>query len=306
MADPARAMATTSVGDALRRASRQLGEAGVAEPPLDAALLLAHLLQTDRLGLLRQSAEPMLTMELDRFDDVIARRAAGEPVSRICGRREFWSLDLRLSPAVLDPRPDSEALVEAVLSRVADRTAPWRILDLGTGSGCLLLAVLSELPCATGLGVDISAAAAGLARDNARRLGLGSRAAFVVGDWGEAVTGPFDIIVSNPPYIPSADIGGLAPEVRLHDPMLALDGGPDGLEPFGGIVDHLPRLLTGDGLFAVECGAGQADAVAQVLCRDGLEMRAVQHDLAGHERCVLGQNVARSGQKSVGKFTFRR
>ena len=164
-----------------------------------------------------------------RHEKALAERAAHKPLARIVGHREFWSLDFQLNEATLDPRPDSETLVEAVVQELADRGRPWRLLDLGTGSGCLLLALLSELPAGWGVGVDLAPRAAWQARANAVALELAGRCAFLAGDWGASLAGGFDVVLSNPPYIASAVLPTLAPEVRQHDPALALDGGADGL-----------------------------------------------------------------------------
>jgi release factor glutamine methyltransferase len=225
--------------------------------------------------------------EATGFWTLIGRRAAREPVSRILGRREFWSLDLHLSADVLDPRPDSETLVEAVLERVEDRQAPLRILDLGTGSGCLVLALLSELPQARGLGIDISVAALAVARENAHRLGLSPRAAFRQGDWAKGLTGAWQVIVSNPPYIMEGTIAELAPEVERYDPKLALSGGADGMAAYRSLVPQAGWLLSSEGLLALEVGAGQAEGVAQLLGSAGLASLGCLRDLAGRERCLL-------------------
>jgi release factor glutamine methyltransferase len=216
---------------------------------------------------------------------VVARRARREPVSRIVGRREFWSLDFMLSPATLDPRPDSECLIEAALA-AAPEDAATLVLDLGTGSGCLLLAFLSERKRATGLGVDLSADAVATARENAARLGLAERARFAVGDWGAGVTGGFDLILCNPPYIPAGDIEGLAPEVAHHDPRLALAGGEDGLEAYRELAPELARLLRPRGRAVLEVGHGQADAVGRLMAAAGLSTHARRADLGGIERCL--------------------
>jgi release factor glutamine methyltransferase len=217
------------------------------------------------------------------------RRAAGEPVSRILARREFWGLPLMLSPEVLDPRPETETLVEAVLAEFGrERAAPLRLLDLGAGSGALLCALLTEFRAATGLAVDISAAAAAQARANLAACGLGARADVIGGSWGAALDGRFEIIVSNPPYIASAAIGGLAAEVRDHDPRLALDGGRDGLDAYRAIAPQVPRLLGPDGRFFLEVGAGQAGGVLAILAAEGLAEPATYADLAGLTRVVAG------------------
>jgi release factor glutamine methyltransferase len=245
--------------------------------------------------------------EAARFAGFVARRQAREPVSRIRGRREFWSLSFAIGPATLDPRPDSEALVEAVLVRVKDLAGPLSILDLGTGSGCLLLALLSELPEARGLGVDLDPAALAVARRNALSLGLEDRTAFAVGDWGAALAGQWQVIVCNPPYVRDADISRLTPEVARYDPSAALDGGGDGLAAYRHVVPDIAALLAPDGLGAVELGAGLADAVENLVRESGLVSSARTRDLGGIERCLLFGGVPASkkgscaSKKVVGK-----
>ncbi|MSO76989.1 MAG: peptide chain release factor N(5)-glutamine methyltransferase [Alphaproteobacteria bacterium] len=221
-----------------------------------------------------------------RLGDLVARRRRGEPVSRLAGEREFWSLPLRITPATLDPRPDSETLVELALERLAPRERAWRLVDLGTGSGALLLALLSELPAAFGVGIDISAAACAVARDNARALGLGRRAAFAAANWTSAMAGPVDLVVANPPYIPHHEIDRLAPEVRHFDPRRALDGGSDGLDAYRVIAPALPGLLRPGGWAVLEVGESQAAAVLALLAAAGLRSGGAHPDLAGRIRAV--------------------
>ena len=273
--------------DRVRAAARALSAAGIADARREARLILGHA--AGRPGDVVFPRD----VELDeagrmRFDAAVARRAAREPLSRILGTREFWSLPFRLGPATLDPRPDTETLVEAVLARLADRGRPWRILDLGTGSGCIALALLSERPQAAAVAVDRSEAAVRLARDNAGALGLDGRFLPVVGDWDTALAGDFDVVVSNPPYIPSGAIAGLEPEVARHDPPAALDGGADGLAAYRRIVPRLRRLLRPGGLAGLEIGADQAEPVAALLTAAGWAPVVVR-DLAGHDRCLLVQ-----------------
>jgi release factor glutamine methyltransferase len=211
-----------------------------------------------------------------------------EPVSRILGRREFWSLDFHLSPATLDPRPDSETLIDEALAGIPDRKAPLSVLDLGTGTGCLLLALLSELPNAAGTGIDRSEEAVATATANARRLGFGQRARFAAGDWGAGLSERFDLVVSNPPYIPEAEIETLAPEVVRFDPLAALAGGPDGLDAYRTIVAQLSNLLKSNGKVIFEVGAGQAADVAALLVTAGFSGIGTRRDLAGVERAVFG------------------
>ena len=206
------------------------------------------------------------------------------------------------------PRPDSETLVEAGLAALAGRDRPWRLLDLGTGSGCLLLALLKELPAATGLGIDCSPAALAIAAGNADRLGLAARACFASGDWGAGLTGQFDLILCNPPYIPSDAIEGLAPEVALYEPRLALDGGPDGLACYRRLAPQLGPLAALDGTILLELGDGQAGAVASLMAGAGLVVRDVKRDLAGRARAILLQPAAgrrcRSGLEIAGQKTI--
>ena len=271
---------------ALAAAGRDLAAANIEDPILDAALLLAHAVGGDRLTLIRDGERTLDLSEAQAFAGLITARAAGKPVSRLRGRREFWSLDLAIDEDVLDPRPDSETAVAAGLELLADVDGAYRIADFGTGSGCLLLALLVERPGAWGIGVDISPPAARIARRNAEDLALSGRAHFITGDWGESLAPGFDLIVANPPYIPSADIAHLAPEVRCHDPALALDGGGDGMTAYRALAPGLKRLLKASGQAVLECGHDQAAGLAEVLVAAGLRFEGVHADLAGLDRCV--------------------
>lgn len=264
------------------RAAATLAAAGIDQPRLDAEVLLAEALGLPRLVMLVDLDVPVPDDVHARVDAWIARRTTAEPVAYIVGHREFWSLDFTVTPATLIPRPDSETLVQAAVD-AWPRQTPLRVLDLGTGSGCLLLAVLHEFPRATGLGVDRSAAALAVAAGNARALGLEDRAAFAPGDWAAALDGPFDCILANPPYIATSEV--LARDVAAHEPATALFAGPDGLDDYRRIVPDLPRLLAPAGRAFVEVGATQAAAVSALARSAGLT--AVTHpDLAGHPRCV--------------------
>jgi release factor glutamine methyltransferase len=255
----------------------------------EAHLLLAHALGMSPVALRLADPKAVITAaaKVD-YEGLIARRLNHEPIAYILGAREFWSLPFKVSPNVLIPRPDSETLVQAALTRArAERWAAPRVLDLGTGSGCLLLSVLSELPAAVGVGVDQSSAALAVAQENAQSLGLADRAAFIASDW-DAGLGPerrFELILSNPPYIPTADIASLMPDVRDHEPVEALDGGADGLDPYRLLVRRLRRRLAPDGAALFEVGAGQSDDVAQLCQAEGL-MVQLHHDLAGIARCL--------------------
>ncbi|MGH7029527.1 MAG: peptide chain release factor N(5)-glutamine methyltransferase, partial [Stellaceae bacterium] len=248
-------------------------------------------------GLLNLSAAEVLShaeralepLEADRLRWALGRLIEGEPTSRILGRREFWGLSFALSADTLDPRPESETLVEAVLARISDRGAPLSFLDLGTGTGCLLLALLAECPGAIGIGVDIAAGAVWTARSNAAALGLADRARFFIGDWAGAVSGRFAAIVANPPYIASGELAELPPEVGSYDPRRALDGGHDGLDAYRSIAPALPALLALGGVLAVEVGAGQAAAAGAIFEAQGLTIEGIERDLADFERCVVAR-----------------
>lgn len=217
------------------------------------------------------------------------RRLAHEPVSRILGHREFWGLRFAIAPSVLDPRPETEGLVGSVLDAIGGRReTPLKILDLGTGSGVILCALLHELPAAGGVGVDHSPSACRQAKANVVRLGLDARGAIVCGSWADPVRASFDIVVSNPPYIRRAELDQLAPEVRCFDPIEALDGGADGLDAYRTIVAQLPLLAAPGGVAAFECGFDQAQQIAGFMRGAGFEGVMSYKDLAGHERVVLG------------------
>lgn len=279
--------------EAARRAlAEKFAAAGLDSPQLDARILVGHTLGFDHAALLA-AAERVLSADEDSAIAALAeRRLAHEPVARIVGTKEFWSLDLRIDDATLVPRPETETVVEAALAAV-DRLGAraLRIVDLGTGSGAILLALLSELENAHGIGSDINPRALAVARDNAARLGQ-SNAAFVACDLAAALRGPFDLIVANPPYIPSSDIATLAPEVRLFDPRLALDGGADGLNFYRAIAAAAAELLTSDGAVVVEIGVGQAEPVATILAAAGLVPSAPRPDLYGVPRALIAAKVA--------------
>ena len=276
-----------TAGAAVAAVARRLAAAAIAESRREARLLVALALGVEPGVVLGYPERPLDGAAQARLAALTARRATREPYSRLAGRRQFWSLDLAISPDTLDPRPDSETLVEAALASLPDRAARLRILDFGTGSGCLLLALLSELPNAIGIGIDILPGAATTARRNAAALGLADRALFVVGDWGETISSRVDVIVANPPYIPRADIAGLEPEVACYEPRLALDGGADGLAAYRELAPATRRLLRAGGIGVFEVGAGQHEAVAQLLGDSGLALQSVKYDLSGVARCVL-------------------
>lgn len=283
--------ASVSVNEAVRWLSRSFEAGGLPTPGLDARLLVAHGLDLSREDLILRGDAPLTSAQVSRLESARDRRLKREPVSRICGVREFWGLPFRLNAATLDPRPDSETLVSAVLTAV-DITAPLRILDLGTGSGCLLLSLLSEMQHASGLGVDISAEAVQGARENAMRLDLANRAAFLQSDWFDAVEGRFDVIISNPPYIKSGDIGGLEKDVRAFDPLAALDGGETGFDAYHALIPQLSGRQTCGGMTFLEVGAGQAEYVSILLANHGFWDIHIYDDLGGTPRVVTGKRHA--------------
>ena len=288
------AAAPFSIGVRLAEATEGLRAAGIEAPRREARLLLAQVVEGGLQRIIGYPEQPMSAVEQARFAELLARRARREPVARILGRREFWSLDFALGPDTLEPRADSETLVAAVLERASGREAPLSLLDLGTGTGCLLLALLSEWPAASGLGLDLSAGAVAVAAANAQRLGLAGRARFRVGDWRMSdwtagLEQRFDVIVSNPPYIETEAIAGLAPEVAGYDPRAALDGGADGLDAYRRIVPVLPGLLAPGGWVALEIGIGQEGAVGRLLEAAGFAAGETAADLAGICRCLLAR-----------------
>ena len=285
-----------SAGAAVNAAIDEFERAGIETARLDARVLVAHALGIEPAAVFGRFETLLNRSESERLAAMVRRRKAREPVARIVGEREFWSLSLRISADTLVPRPESETLVEAVLQLTDDRQAPLRVLDLGTGSGCLLLALMSELLEARGIGVDVCERVLAVAEGNAERLGFSARTEFQTGDWGSgllpALKCGFDIIVSNPPYIASGEIDGLAPEVALFDPRRALDGGTDGLNCHNVLAAQIPLLLATDGLAALEIGTGQEIAVARLVHESGLQVIDIKGDLAGIPRCVTARHVA--------------
>jgi release factor glutamine methyltransferase len=280
----ARTIATTrhALADKFREVGIDSGEA-------DARLLMAYALGVDRAELIANGGRALTVEQAEAIDAFAARRLRREPVARIFGHKEFWSLSLQVGPAVLVPRPETETVVEAALDAVARgarQMAQLRILDIGTGSGALLLALLSELPNAVGTATDISAAALDVAGANAERSGVAGRCTFIACDIAAGVPGPFDLIVSNPPYVVHGEIASLPPEVRDYDPALALDGGADGLDGYRAIAAQARGLLAPGGKVIVELGAGQEAAVRALFTKAGLTAAAVLNDLAGIPRAL--------------------
>jgi release factor glutamine methyltransferase len=286
-----------TIDTARRVLTAQFRSAGLDSAELDARILLGSALGLDLTGLIAAAARMLTADEAERLEGFARRRMFGEPVARIVGLKEFWGLPLKLSPATLVPRPDTETVVEAALEILRGETrrdSALRIADLGTGSGAIVLALLSELPDAFAVATDISVPALRTARDNARQLGFLARAAFVACDYAAALSGPFDLIVSNPPYIRSAQIASLDAEVRDHDPHAALDGGTDGLDAYRLIAPQAARLLAPGGALVLEVGYGQSDEVHGLLAAAGLTPAGPpKADLAGIRRAVAGRFLPR-------------
>ncbi len=284
-----------TVGELLDEAARALAAAGVEGSRLDARVLLGHVLGEDPARLAVDPRREVGEADADRFRALAARRASREPAAFLTGRREFWSLDFEVSAATLIPRPDTETVVEAALAAIEDRPRP-RILDLGTGTGAILIALLAERPDAEGVGVDLTPEAVALARRNAARLGVGARARFGVSSWWSHVPpGDYDLVVSNPPYVESATLAALEPEVRDHEPATALDGGADGLAAYRAIAAGLAPRLASHGAAVLEIGRGQGEAVRAIFAAFGFACAAGRADLGDVERALT---FARAGERS--------
>ena len=278
------------MSEAISLLAQAFHTAGIEAADVDGRLLVGHALHLDRARLIAQSDRILEAREINVISALAARRLKREPVSRILGQKEFWSIALAITPDVLVPRPETETVVEGALDFVVRgglRMEKLRILDIGTGSGALLLALLRELPNATGTGTDISTGALKVARENAARCGVEGRCTFVVCDIASVVEGPFDLLVSNPPYIAHDEITSLAPEVKNYDPTVALDGGDDGLAAYRAIAADAKRLLAPGARMFVELGAGQETAVRDLFTNVGLIAGIARTDLAGIPR-VLG------------------
>jgi len=283
-----------SIESARRALAAQLRSAQLDDAELDARILLGAALGLDLTGLIAQAARPLTEGEAARLAQHAQRRIAGEPVARILGVREFWGLPFRLSEATLVPRPDTETIVERALEmfREQQRSHPPVIADIGTGSGAILLALLHEIPEAFGVGTDLSLTALDTAKTNAAALGLAGRAAFVACSYAAALSGPFDLIVSNPPYIPSGEIPKLSIEVREHDPHLALDGGNDGYDAYRALIPQAAERLVPGGALIVEAGQGQAADIETLMTAAALSVdRPPRADLAGIPRAVSARKM---------------
>lgn len=282
-------------------------QGGLDTPELDARILLCHTLGLDHAALVGQNTRPLTTEDAAEIASAAQRRLAREPVARIVGCKEFWGLPLKLEAATLVPRPQTETVVEAALEAI-DRGGPrsrrLQVADLGTGSGALILALLSELPAALGVATDVSAEALACARANAASLGLGERVAFVACDYGAALDAPFDLVVTNPPYVARDEIVTLDPEVRDFDPWAALDGGADGLDSYRAIAAQAPGMLAPGGVLVLELGAGQYEAVAAIMVAVGLNVAGSRSDLSGTARALVvsryDQATSQTGKKALG------
>ncbi len=288
-------LAGQTVETARRALTARFRTHAIDSAELDARILVGTALGLDLTGVIAAASRLVTAAEAARLEDFARRRFNGEPVARILGLKEFWGLPLQLSAATLVPRPDTETVVELALEMLRAGPHPdhrLRIADIGTGSGAILLALLSELPDAYGLGTDISAAALGTAKTNAARLGFATRADFVACDYAAALSGTFELIVSNPPYIRSAEIADLATEVRDHDPHRALDGGADGLDAYRALIPQAARLLANGGALVVEVGQGQSRHIEGLMAAAGLTLeRPPKADLAGIRRAVAGRKL---------------
>lgn len=277
-----------TVKEYLYKASKDLDSIAGDLAPLEARLLLCHILDCDRAFLIGHPDHLLSEQQAQAYDDLVARRLLGEPIAKIVGYKEFWGLKFHVTKDTLDPRPDSETLIEGLLERV-DASHVNRVLDLGSGTGCLMLSLLYEWPLARGVGVDISIDAIRIAEGNAFNLSLDHRVEFMHSDWGERVHGVFDVIVSNPPYISDVDYLSLSRSVRDFDPKLALVAGEDGLDAYRKIAPVIYKHLASQGLFAIEFGVDQENPVAEILTGNNLEPLEFRKDLAGIIRCIIGR-----------------
>jgi release factor glutamine methyltransferase len=288
-------LAGQTVETARRALAARFKSESIDSAELDARILVGAVLGLDLTGVIAAAARILTPDEAAALEDFARRRIAGEPIARIVGMKEFWGLPLQLSAATLVPRPDTETVVELALEMlraIPHPDHPLRIADIGTGSGAILLALLSELPDAHGVGTDISADALQTAHINAVDLGLADRARFVACDYAAALSGRFGLIVSNPPYIRSAEIAALATEVRDHDPLCALDGGADGFDAYRTLIPQAAPLLEPGGVLAVEVGQGQSEAVERLMTAAGLTLQGPpKADLAGLPRAVAGRKL---------------
>jgi len=282
------------VGHAVKDLTRRFQAAGIETARLDARVLLAHVMEISAERVFGYPETVLTDAQISCLSSLSERRSNREPLARVVGEKEFWSLPFQLSNDTLVPRPETETVVEAVLDQLVNRHAAVRVLDMGTGSGCLLISLLSELSYGVGVGVDISDGALRIAKENASRNGVGERAQFIQNDWcqglADVVDDNFDIIISNPPYIPFSEIETLEPEVSKHEPRRALDGGEDGLDFYRSLLHDTQNLLGPTGVLALEIGWDQAASVEDLGRREGLRLLDKRRDLAGIARCVVFSN----------------
>lgn len=275
-----------TIKNTLIPAKMRLRDAGIPSYSLDAELLLAEVLDVAREQVVFYPERQLSESEIAAFHAYMKRREAREPMAHILGKREFFGRIFRVTKDTLDPRPDSETLIEAVLEVYKDRIIPLKILDLGTGTGCLLLTLLAEFPASSGVGVDLSPAALEVAKYNAKELGLEKHAGFQVKYWAEGILDKFDIIITNPPYIKAGDLAHLEPEVASYEPYTALVGGDDGLVCYRQLIPDIARLLTEGGLAVLEIGEGQEEEIAALLQKNQLNVAKYCKDLSGIIRCI--------------------
>lgn len=280
-----------TVSEALDGAAGKLAKASPDTARLDASLLLAHTTGMERSLMVILPGKVLTNKQIEEFDSAVARRALHEPIAYIIGKKEFWSLDFYVTPDTLIPRPDSETLIEAALRRIKNRAGNTTILDIGTGTGCLLISLLKELPKASGVGVDINERALQVAKKNAQNLGVNERAEFLQSHWCDAIDRTFDLIISNPPYIAEMDQASLMQDVVGFEPHAALFAGPDGLDAYRALAPQMKKALNPSGMIVLEVGEHQALPVTALLQAEGLETELPEKDLAGIARCVIARRV---------------
>jgi release factor glutamine methyltransferase len=278
---------TNTLASAYKYLTRELTVSEIENPQLEARILLAFAARVEQTRVIGYPEDKLDNTVIRNLEKIIARRKTGEPIAYITGVKEFWSLNFNVTPETLIPRPDSETIVQSVLDTITNHMDRLSILDLGTGSGCLLLALLSELPNAKGVGIDISPATCKIAKKNAKELGLNNRAKFCQGNWMEGILDQFDIIVTNPPYIAEPDIKLLDREIQLFEPHLALSGGPDGVSAYRLIAKGSIARLKTAGILVVEIGINQAQSIKNIFIENGLEIIKTQRDFSNIERCIL-------------------
>ena len=276
-----------TIGALYQELAEELAAAGIEEPRLEARMLMSFAAGIEQSRIIGHPEDKMAAKTAATLNKFAERRKSGEPMAYITGQKEFWSLNFKVTRDTLIPRPDSETLIEAVLGEFPDKSASPRILDLGTGSGCLLLALLSELPNATGLGLDINPKSCKIAQENVENLGLTSRAKITNNDWMTGLEGKFDIIISNPPYIVESEIASLESAVNQFEPHQALSGGADGLAAYRSIAAQCMAHLSPEGLLAVECGIGQVPDIKEIFLNNNLKVNSIHRDIANVERCIL-------------------